>query len=171
MNIPADAWLVRSDFCAECVPKKLCFPAGVLLHTSLDPHYLRNMCFNTGMGAFQHFCPPPPPPPVAAVLPVFSKAWLGLPFSVGIACSAGLSNYQEQISWWLGEGDDFLWLKGEEVTFRNAEDAFSRLSVAALLFFTCLVETFLIVGEKKAEQSFVSLSSILPSKERSNNTK
>lgn len=171
MNIPADAWLVRSDFCAECVPKKLCFPAGVLLHTGLDPHYLRNMCFNTGMGAFQHFCPPPPPPPVAAVLPVFSKAWLGLPFSVGIACSAGLSNYQEQISWWPGEGDDFLWLKGEEVTFRNAEDAFSRLSMAALLFFTCLVETFLIVGEKKAEQSFVSLSSILPSKERSNNTK
>lgn len=60
MNIPADAWLVRSDFCAECVPKKLCFPAGVLLHTGLDPHYLRNMCFNTGMGAFQHFCPPLP---------------------------------------------------------------------------------------------------------------
>lgn len=82
MNIPADAWLVRSDFCAECVPKKLCFPAGVLLHTGLDPHYLRNMCFNTGMGAFQHFCPPPTPPSGCRAS-CFFKSMAGVAFLSG----------------------------------------------------------------------------------------
>lgn len=96
---------------------------------------------------------------MAATLPVLSIAWLGLLFSVGIACSACLGNYHGQISWWLGAGDDFLWLKGEEITSRNAEDAFSCLSMTALFFFPCLVGIFLTVRKKEAEQNFVSLPS------------
>lgn len=143
MNIPADIWLTRSDFCAECVLKKLCFPAGVLLHSSLDPHYLRNMCFNTGMGTFQNFCPPS-----GCRASCSFKSMAGIAFLSGdcLFCLPGL--YQERISWWLGEGDDFLWLKGEEITSRKAEDAFSCLSMTALLFFPCLVGIFHIVRKK-----------------------
>ena len=79
--------LIIADFCAECVSKKLGFPARVLLHTSLHPHYLKNMHFNTGMGTAQNFCPA-----TGYHGSCFSAVLLGLPFA-GIACSTYLDNY------------------------------------------------------------------------------
>lgn len=76
--------LIVADLCAECVSEKL--SARVLLHTSFHLHYLKNLHFNTGMGAAQNFCPAT----TDHCSSCFSLLLLGLPFG-GVACPAYLN--------------------------------------------------------------------------------